>query len=186
MSSEYPEKPPSASGECPEHNLLSLEYSGKSPSLGAITWTPTTVFRLCREIPFCPLGNSLTPHCALRMSKETPFCQWGIPRKPTSILRISQETAFSWGICRTIPSAFRIYQEIPFCQWGALDTIFSDQIPKEITSVSGESPGYHLLSLEYQANLLLSVGSPVDTKCRPENIPGNPHPSVGNPLDTVF
>ena len=144
MSSEYPEKPPSASGECPKHNLLSLEYSGKSPSLGAITWTPTTVFRLCREIPFCPLGNSLTPHCALR---------------------ISQETAFSWGICRTIPSAFRIYQEIPFCQWGALDTIFSDQIPKEITSVSGESPGYHLLSLEYQANLLLSVGSPVDTKC---------------------
>ena len=87
----------------------------------------------------------------------------------------------------TPPSVLTISEETTLCQWRIPWTpTFTLSNPSKSTSVRGESPGHHLLSLEYPRKSSSSLGNPLDTTFCPQNISGNPLLSVGHPLDTTF
>ena len=62
----------------------------------------------------------------------------------------------------------------PLSVGSPLDTIFSAQIPKEITSVSGSPVDTTFYPQNILGSPLLSVGTPQNTTFSPQNILGNP------------
>lgn len=139
---------PSVSGESPGHHLVSSGISLKNHLLLVGNAEHSLLsLRIFQEItfswgkhldtnyclpdygnPFLSVGNSLA-HIVPSKNVGSPLLSVGNSPEITSVSEYPRKL-LSVGDHRSIPSAFRIYQEIPFCQWGALDTIFSDQIPK--------------------------------------------------------